>query len=84
MDWSAIAQSVAGQVVVSTCLEILSFLGHQVWLIPLLIALLVLMRITMKGQERLREKICIDGKPYHDIMLDILYFSRIPLQMIVK
>lgn len=62
--------------IVSELLNLFSRLSHQVWLIPLLIVLLVKAEVTLKRQNALREKLCIEEKPYHDIVLDILYFIQ--------
>ena len=72
----AMAHGVLKEIAISKCLDLLSLLSHQTWLIPLLAILLVRARAALKHQNGLREKLCIEGKPYHDIILDLLYFFR--------
>lgn len=64
------------EIITSMCLKLLSFLCDQTWLIPPLLVLLVIMGATLRYQNVLRKKLFIEGKPYHDIMLDLLYFAR--------
>lgn len=72
----ALADEVLKEIVIPKCLDLLSLLSDQTWLIPLLAVLLIIAWATLKHQDSLREKLYIDGKSYYDIMLDILYFSR--------
>lgn len=62
--------------VISKCLDLISFLFNQMWLIPLLFVLLIRAWVALKNQDSLRKKLYIDGRSYYDIMLDLLYFSR--------
>lgn len=76
MELRALIYDMLKEIVISIFLKLLFSLSLQEWLILLLSFLLARVLITLKGKDSLREKLCIDGKPYHDIMLDLLYFSQ--------
>lgn len=75
-SFGALLGEIVKAILSSKLAELVSTLARQIWLVPLLFVLLVWETVILHQQKGLRKKLCIDGKPYYDIMLDLLYLSQ--------